>query len=86
MENLDQLVNKVQNAYENWNNNIYKKSISRFPERQKVFTTQSFTPVKPLYYSKIYKMKIIMRISVIPVFILSHAEFSQQCTAEDYGL
>src|ERR1035437_4958889 len=51
MENLDHLVNKVQNAYENWNNNVYKKSFARFPERQKEFTTQSFTPVKPLYYS-----------------------------------
>jgi methylmalonyl-CoA mutase N-terminal domain/subunit len=50
MENLDQLVNKVQNAYENWNNNVYKKSFVRFPERQKEFTTQSFTSVKPLYY------------------------------------
>jgi methylmalonyl-CoA mutase N-terminal domain/subunit len=51
MENLDLLVNKVQKAYENWDNNVYKKSTAKFPERQKEFTTQSFTPVKPLYYS-----------------------------------
>jgi methylmalonyl-CoA mutase N-terminal domain/subunit len=51
MENLDHLVNKVQKAYENWDNNVYKKSTAKFPERQKEFTTQSFTPVKPLYYS-----------------------------------
>jgi methylmalonyl-CoA mutase N-terminal domain/subunit len=51
MENSDQLVNKVQNAYEDWNTKVYKKSTSKFPERQKEFTTQSFSPVKPLYYS-----------------------------------
>ena len=51
MENLDQLVNKVQNAYENWNTNVYKKSITKFPEREEEFTTQSFTTVKPLYYT-----------------------------------
>ncbi len=49
MNNLDELKNKVQSAYQNWDKNIYQKTISKFPEQQKEFTTQSFTNVKPLY-------------------------------------
>jgi methylmalonyl-CoA mutase, N-terminal domain len=49
MDNLDELKNKVQDAYQNWEKNIYQKTTSKFPEQQKEFTTQSFTPVKPLY-------------------------------------
>jgi len=45
----EELKKKVQDAFKNWNDNIYKKAISKFPERQKEFTTQSFTPVNPLY-------------------------------------
>lgn len=43
------LKQKVQEAFSNWNEKIYQKSISKFPEQRKEFTTQSFTPVKPLY-------------------------------------
>ena len=45
----EELKKKVQDAFNNWDSNIYQKSISRFPERQKEFTTQSFTNVKPIY-------------------------------------
>lgn len=47
--NIDDLKKKVQDSYNNWNENTYKKTISKFPERLKNFTTQSFTEVKPLY-------------------------------------
>ena len=45
----EELKKKVQDAFNNWDSNIYQKSISRFPERQKEFTTLSFTHVKPVY-------------------------------------
>ena len=47
--NLDALKKKVQESYDNWDVNIYQKTISKFPERKKEFTTQSFVPVKNLY-------------------------------------
>ena len=47
--NLDALKKKVQESYNNWDINIYQKTISKFPERKKEFTTQSFVPVKNLY-------------------------------------
>ncbi len=43
------LKNKVQKAFEDWENNQYKKSVAKRPERQKEFSTISFTPIKPLY-------------------------------------
>ncbi|KAF0148190.1 MAG: methylmalonyl-CoA mutase [Ignavibacteria bacterium] len=43
------LKQKVQNAFSNWNEEIYQKSISKYPEQRKEFTTQSFAPVKPIY-------------------------------------
>ncbi len=43
------LKKKVQESYSNWAKNIYQKTILKFPERQKEFTTQSFKPVKALY-------------------------------------
>jgi methylmalonyl-CoA mutase N-terminal domain/subunit len=49
MQNTDELKAKVQNAFKDWECNTYNKSISRFPERQKTFTTGSFSEVKPLY-------------------------------------
>ncbi|MFC2135189.1 methylmalonyl-CoA mutase [Bacteroidota bacterium] len=49
MDTIDSLKSKVQEAYKNWDENNYQKTISRFPERQKEFTTQSFSPVKPVY-------------------------------------
>lgn len=49
MENYDDLKKKIQLAYKNWEENTYKKSIQKNPERQEEFTTISFTPVKTLY-------------------------------------
>ncbi len=49
MQNADELKVKVQNAYKDWEDKVYRKSVAKFPERQKSFTTQSFTEVKPLY-------------------------------------
>jgi len=46
---IDELKNKVQQAYKEWNEKTYQKSISKFPEREEEFTTISFTSVKPLY-------------------------------------
>lgn len=47
--NSDELKQKIQESYSNWDENNYQKTISKFPERLKEFTTQSFTPVKSLY-------------------------------------
>lgn len=49
MQSVDDLKNKVQGAYQNWEEKNYKKTIEKFPERLKNFTTASFSPVKPLY-------------------------------------
>lgn len=49
MSSVEDLKNKVQEAYNNWDEKTYKKSLSKNPERQEEFTTISFTPVKPLY-------------------------------------
>ena len=44
-----ELKSKVQKAFEDWEKNQYQVFVSKKPERQKDFTTISFTPVKPLY-------------------------------------
>ena len=44
------LKNKVQKAFEDWEKNKYKKAVEKRPERQKEFSTISFSDVKPLYY------------------------------------
>jgi len=49
MNETDELRKKIQTAFKNWEDNIYKKTISQTPEQQKEFTTQSFTKIKPLY-------------------------------------
>lgn len=49
MESMESLKEKVQQAYKGWEEQNYNKAVSKFPERQKEFTTQSFTPVKPVY-------------------------------------
>lgn len=49
MQKSDELKSKVQDAFSDWERNVYQKSISKFPERQESFTTQSFTKVEPLY-------------------------------------
>lgn len=49
MTSVEDLKNKVQQAYKDWEENIYRKSISEFPEREEEFSTVSFTPVKALF-------------------------------------
>lgn len=49
MSTNDELKSKVQSAYKNWHDGNYKKTVDKFPERQKEFTTASFIPVNPLY-------------------------------------
>ena len=46
---LDSLKNKVQQAYNNWDEKTYQKFVANNPEREKDFTTVSFASVKPLY-------------------------------------
>ena len=43
------LKSKVQKAFEEWEKNQYQKAVEKRPERQKEFSTISFTTVKPLY-------------------------------------
>jgi methylmalonyl-CoA mutase N-terminal domain/subunit len=49
MSQFNELKEKVQTAYKKWDDSIYTKATSKFPERQKNFTTPSFNSVKPLY-------------------------------------
>ncbi len=49
MSNVNELKNKVQKAYEEWEKNVYQKSIIEKPERIKEFTTASFSYVNALY-------------------------------------
>ncbi len=49
MTDSQNLKNKVQEAYKNWEENTFNKFVKRKPERKKEFTTVSFTPIKPLY-------------------------------------
>ncbi len=49
MKETDELKSKVQLAFKSWKKNSYKKSLQKNPEREKEFTTVSFTPVKALY-------------------------------------
>jgi methylmalonyl-CoA mutase, N-terminal domain len=50
MDSIEELRNKVQSAFNNWESEVYTKSVTKFPERQKVFTSASFSKVAPLYY------------------------------------
>ncbi|MDR3667908.1 MAG: methylmalonyl-CoA mutase family protein [Ignavibacteriaceae bacterium] len=50
MNSTDELKNKIQSAYKDWELNVYGRSIKKAPEREKVFTTASFKKVEPLYY------------------------------------
>jgi methylmalonyl-CoA mutase, N-terminal domain len=50
MNSIDELKNKIQSAYNNWETNVYGKSIKKTPEREKEFTTASFKKVAPLYF------------------------------------
>jgi methylmalonyl-CoA mutase N-terminal domain/subunit len=49
MEDVISLKDKMQHAFKKWEDTFYKKSILKKDERQKKFTTTSFTNVKPLY-------------------------------------
>jgi methylmalonyl-CoA mutase, N-terminal domain len=49
MNTTDDLKDKVQSAFNNWETNIYGNSVKNKPERQKEFTTASFTKINPLY-------------------------------------
>lgn len=46
---LNDIKQKVQQAFKAWDENVYQKTISKFPEQKKEFATQSFTNVNPLY-------------------------------------
>jgi len=48
MSGVEELKNKVQNAYKQWEEK-FNSSLSKHPERQNNFTTASFKTVKPLY-------------------------------------
>jgi methylmalonyl-CoA mutase N-terminal domain/subunit len=41
--------NSIREQYDEWKEKIYNKFITKYPEREKKFTTVSFTPVAPLY-------------------------------------
>lgn len=45
MDNID----KIQKEMQNWEENTYKKAVEKRQERKSNFTTQSFSPVNPLY-------------------------------------
>ena len=46
----DHLVDKsIQPSFEEWQKKFYNKTIQKSPEREKEFTSVSFTPIKPLY-------------------------------------
>ena len=49
MNDLEQLKKKLQDAFKNWEENLYNKSTQKKAERREEFTTASFTKVKPLY-------------------------------------
>lgn len=46
---LDELKEKFKKAFNQWEANIYKKTIDKYPEREQNITSASFSPVKPLY-------------------------------------
>lgn len=49
MASIEDLKNILQQAYNAWEEKTYKKSTSKFPEREEEFTSASFTPVKALF-------------------------------------
>jgi methylmalonyl-CoA mutase N-terminal domain/subunit len=40
---------EILQSYRDWEENTYRKTLKKSPERDGEFTTASFTPVKPLY-------------------------------------
>ena len=50
MEETKEIIKEeIQNNYSAWKENVYNKFVGKAPERQKEFSTISFTPVDPLY-------------------------------------
>jgi methylmalonyl-CoA mutase N-terminal domain/subunit len=47
--NKDELLQKVKQAFNDWEKNVFKKSLKKLPERLDLFNTQSFAEVKPIY-------------------------------------
>ena len=41
--------NSISLSYNEWKETVYKKFLNKYAEREKEFTTVSFTPVEPLY-------------------------------------
>jgi len=39
----------IHESFDEWEEKVYKKFLQKAPERQREFTTVSFTPIKPLY-------------------------------------
>ena len=54
---MDELKNKVQKAYSDWESNTYNSFIKKYPERQKKFSTISFEDIKPLYNENDFKIE-----------------------------
>ena len=50
MTSLEELKNKAQKAFNDWEEETYNSFIQKNPERQKEFSTISFVPLKPLYH------------------------------------
>ncbi len=50
MTSLEELKNKAQKAFKDWEEETYNSFIQKNPERQKEFSTISFVPLKPLYH------------------------------------
>jgi methylmalonyl-CoA mutase, N-terminal domain len=46
----DSRVKSIDEAFNDWDENTYKKSVSKNPERLEEFTSVSFTKIDPLYY------------------------------------
>jgi len=84
MNSIEELKNKIQTAYNNWETNVYNKSANKSPEREKEFTTASFTKVEPLYYPIKGDENYLEDIGFPGEFPLQEA-FSQLCTGEDFG-
>ncbi len=41
--------NTIDQSFDEWKESVYQKFINKYPEREKSFTTASFSPVDPLY-------------------------------------
>ena len=46
----DSELKNIRGSFHRWNEQVYRKSAAKNPEREEEFTTASFTPVDPVYY------------------------------------